>query len=220
MKTLSSAQLEEWRAEADEHTLFVFDVRQPEEYESGHLPGARHAPGGQLVQATDIFLAVRNARVVLVDDCGVRATMTASWLNQMGMPQVYVLEPGWEQGELEAGAEPVTVLGGVPKIDWVDPAGLAADSEAVVVDVARSSTYRAGHVPGAFWGARGSISRWLQTVPTSPHYVVSAEQDAMTALCVAVLARHTEARISGLRGGYGAWCKAGSCHRVGSGDGL
>ena len=209
VKTISSVQLEEWRAETDAHNLFVFDVRQPEEYESGHLPGARHAAGGQLVQATDIFLAVRNARVVLVDDCGVRATMTASWLNQMGMPQVYVLEPGWEQGKLEAGAEPVAVLGGVPEIDWIDPAALAADAEPVVIDVARSLTYRAGHVPGAFWGVRGSIPRWLQALPASPHYVIGADQDAMTALCVADLARHTEARVSGLRGGYGAWCLAG-----------
>lgn len=209
VKTISREQLEKWRAEADEHSLFIFDARQPEEYESGHLPGARHAAGGQLVQATDVYLAVRNARVVLVDDCGVRATMTASWLNQMGMPHVYVLESGWERSGLETGPEPVTVLGGMPQTNWIDAAGLAADDNAVVIDVARSLTYRAGHVPGAFWGSRGSIPVWLQELPDAPHYIISADQDAMTALCVADLARHTDTRVSGLRGGYPAWRTAG-----------
>src|SRR5437763_3190560 len=42
-----------WRAQADERTLYVLDVRPPEEYLAGHLAGARSAPGGQLVQETD-----------------------------------------------------------------------------------------------------------------------------------------------------------------------
>ena len=42
------------------------------------------APGGQLVQETDSWLGVWGARVVLVDDTGVRARMTASWLRRMG----------------------------------------------------------------------------------------------------------------------------------------
>ncbi|MGY4355433.1 hypothetical protein ACVW0J_001926 [Bradyrhizobium sp. i1.7.7] len=44
---------------------------------------------------------VRGARILLTDDKGVRADMTASWLAQMGW-EVYVLEGGYE-GELEVG---------------------------------------------------------------------------------------------------------------------
>jgi rhodanese-related sulfurtransferase len=50
------------------------------------------APGGQLVQATDGWVAVRGARVVLVDDTGVRARMTAGWLRQLGGWEVFVLD--------------------------------------------------------------------------------------------------------------------------------
>ncbi|RZI72305.1 MAG: hypothetical protein EOP80_13780 [Variovorax sp.] len=73
-------------------TLYRFDVRTPEEYTAGHLPGFASAPGGQLVQETDHAVPVRGARIVLVDDDGVRAPMTASWLTQMGW-EVYVLAP-------------------------------------------------------------------------------------------------------------------------------
>lgn len=82
-------------------TLYRFDVRDAEEYAAGHLPGFRHYPGGQLVQETDMAAPVRGARILLTDDKGVRADMTASWLAQMGW-EVYVLEGGYV-GALEVG---------------------------------------------------------------------------------------------------------------------
>ena len=56
-------------------------------------PAAVHAPGGQLVQATDQWVGVRNARIVLIDSEGVRAPVVAGWLKQLGC-EVYVLEEG------------------------------------------------------------------------------------------------------------------------------
>jgi rhodanese-related sulfurtransferase len=82
-------------------TLYRFDVRDAEDYAAGHLPGFRHYPGGQLVQETDMAAPVRGARILLTDDRGVRADMTASWLAQMGW-EVYVLEGGYG-GPLEVG---------------------------------------------------------------------------------------------------------------------
>jgi rhodanese-related sulfurtransferase len=84
-----------------DRTLYRFDVRDAEDYAAGHLPGFRHYPGGQLVQETDMAAPVRGARILLTDDRGVRADMTASWLAQMGW-EVYVLEGGYD-GALEVG---------------------------------------------------------------------------------------------------------------------
>ncbi len=118
VRYLDRAAFEAWRRERDERTLYVFDVRSPEEYEAGHLPGSRCAPGGQLVQETDVYAPVLGSRVVLVDDDGVRATMTASWLEQMGGREVAVLENALETGELERGA-PETVA--EPDDRWLKP---------------------------------------------------------------------------------------------------
>jgi rhodanese-related sulfurtransferase len=85
----------------DTRTLYRFDVRTAEEYAAGHLPGFRHYPGGQLVQETDMAAPVRGARILLADDLGSRADMTASWLAQMAW-EVYVLDGGFD-GALEAG---------------------------------------------------------------------------------------------------------------------
>jgi rhodanese-related sulfurtransferase len=82
-------------------TLYRFDVRASEDYAAGHIPGFRHYPGGQLVQEIDMAAPVRGARILLTDDRGVRADMTASWLAQMGW-ETYVLDGGYD-GALEMG---------------------------------------------------------------------------------------------------------------------
>jgi len=90
-------------------TLYRFDVRLPESYAAGHIAGFRNAQGGQLVQETDHFAPVRGARIVLADDLGPRADMTASWLAQMGW-EVYVLDGGFD-GALETGADSIQPRG-------------------------------------------------------------------------------------------------------------
>ena len=88
--------------EAQPHrTLYRFDVRDAEEYTAGHLNGFRHYPGGRLVQEVDMAAPVRGARILLTDNMGVRADMTASWLAQMGW-EVYVLDGGYDRA-LEVG---------------------------------------------------------------------------------------------------------------------
>ena len=80
-------------------TLYRFDVRDGEDYAAGHIGGFRHYPGGQLVQEIDMAAPVRGARILLTDNMGVRADMTASWLAQMGW-ETYVLDGGYD-GALE-----------------------------------------------------------------------------------------------------------------------
>ncbi len=83
--------------EAQSHrTLYRFDVRSAEDYAAGHIPGFRHYAGGQLVQEIDMAAPVRGARILLTDNMGVRAEMTASWLAQMGW-ETFVLEGGYDR---------------------------------------------------------------------------------------------------------------------------
>ena len=77
-------------------TLYRFDVRDGEDYAAGHIGGFRHYPGGQLVQEIDMAAPVRGARILLTDNMGVRADMTASWLAQMGW-ETYVLDGGYDR---------------------------------------------------------------------------------------------------------------------------
>ena len=149
IRRIDDAKLRQFEAEADQRTLYLFDVRSPEEYAAGHLAGARSAPGGQLVQATDVYMATRNARIVLIDDDGVRAVMTGSWLVQMRCPEVYVLAGGLKGRQLVQGM-PKPVIPELDKVTvaMVSPAELQAllgKDEAVVVDLAPSSRCALGY---------------------------------------------------------------------------
>jgi len=198
-----------WQADAS-RTLYLFDVRDPSEYAAGHLPGSRSAPGGQLVQATDGWIAVRNARVVLVDDTGVRARMTAQWLAQMGHRDIHVLEGGLD-GPLERGAwQPAVAL---PEVEALPLRAVKAALDAGqgrVVDLARSIAFREGHIPGALWGVRTRLDALAHRLPeTGLVAVTSPDGNRTAALAVEELADLTAARVGVLEGGVAAWAAAG-----------
>ncbi len=100
---IDAAQLAAFEADPT-RTLYVLDVRDPPEYRADHRAGSVNAPGGQLVQATDRWIGVRGARIVLLDDTGVRARMSAAWLRQMGHRDVFVVAGGLDA--VRAGGTP------------------------------------------------------------------------------------------------------------------
>ncbi|HEX7214167.1 MAG TPA: rhodanese-like domain-containing protein, partial [Methylomirabilota bacterium] len=77
------AVAERWGRRGEENVVLL-DVRTRDEYEAGHVPGAQWAPGGQAVQATDEYVAVRAGWLVLICDGLGRSIMTAGWLKRMG----------------------------------------------------------------------------------------------------------------------------------------
>jgi rhodanese-related sulfurtransferase len=105
---VDAATLRRFEAQSHERTLYRFDVRSPAEYAAGRLPGWRHAPGGQLVQATDQYVGTRGARIVLFDPAGGCDVLTAWWLLQLGGYEVYVLEQAAPQ-ILESGPQPLSL---------------------------------------------------------------------------------------------------------------
>jgi len=211
VERIDRAGLDAWQHDTG-RSLFVFDVRGPEEYQAGHLPGSRSAPGGQLVQATDEYVGVRNARLVLVDDTEVRAAMTGSWLRQMGWPEVYVLDGGIGAAGLEVGPRRPRVLG-VEERATLSVVELARELSAggvAVLDLAASKAYRRHHIPGAWWGVRTRLDQALASMPAHARLVFTSPHGKLAHLA----ARDAEAQDSRrevrvLEGGTRAWRKAG-----------
>jgi rhodanese-related sulfurtransferase/predicted metal-dependent enzyme (double-stranded beta helix superfamily) len=198
--------------EAKVGPLYRLDVRDPAEYAKGHLKGFRHAAGGQLVQATDQYVGARHATVVLHDNDGVRATMTAHWLMQMDWNDVYVHDHKPVSSELTTEVEPRFPKGFVlPAPAVVAPAELHKSLEhALVIDLDTSLRYRDGHVPGAWFAVRANLGK---TIPE-----MLAKQKAVTRVVLvspdgeiaALAAAEAEAAAGGLpvailAGGMNAW---------------
>ncbi|WP_034950346.1 rhodanese homology domain-containing protein [Erwinia oleae] len=210
VKRLSPAGLGDWQAD-HQRTVYLFDVRDASEYVAGHLPGARHVPGGQLVQETDHYASVRGARIVLVDDDGVRANMSASWLAQMGW-DVAVLEQVGQQDLSEKGNRSPT-LPALPTQNEVAPAGLAGwldQGNTQVLDFTTSANYVKGHIPGAAWLQRSLLTLSGSTaLPAASRYVVTCGSSMLARFAVAELAALTGKPVWVLQGGNAAWKEAG-----------
>ena len=208
IERIGLATVARWRADGS-RTLYLFDVRNPEEYAAGHLPGSVSAPGGQLVQATDQYAGTLGARVVLIDEHEVRAIMTASWLKQMGWQDVFVLAA---KGD-EKGIPAPSVLGhAAPLEHTVDAAALARllkDGKATVVDLSLSSNYRRGHIPGAWFAIRSRLRQALPRIPVAGELVLTSEDGILAGLAVAEAQALTQASVSSLHGGNAAWRAAG-----------
>lgn len=65
-----------------EGVVTIIDVREPEEWISGHIPGARHIPLGQL--PARIGELDRNAEFVVVCRSGGRSARACEYLAQRG----------------------------------------------------------------------------------------------------------------------------------------
>ena len=201
IKKIDMAGLKALEAKGD--PLYKLDVRDPSEYAQGHIKGFRHAAGGQLVQATDQYVGARNATIVLHDNDGVRATMTAHWLLQMDWKNTYVLDHKPAAGELTTEAEPRFPKGfAMPKPATVSAAELnAALKTTLVIDLDTSLRYRDGHVPGAWFAVRAGLAKSIpemvkkqagatRIVLVSPDGEIAAlaAQEAAGSLPVAILA--------------------------------
>lgn len=171
-------------------TTYLLDVRSPEEFAERRAAPIQNAPGGQLVQATDRWLAVRGARVVLVDDTEIRAVVTANWLRQMG----------WDAMALAGGTEAWPALSALPpprahRFDHLPPispaelAALRAQSPAVaILDLRPSLAFRAAHLAGACWAVRPQLARLASAFDAGSTVILVATDGAAAGLAAADLA--------------------------------
>lgn len=209
VQTISRDTLRQWNTE-NHRTTYLLDVRASDEFEAGHLAGSISAPGGQLVQATDRYVGVRGARLVLVDDDGVRATMTASWLLQLGWPDVAVLEGGTgDEANLHTGpARPEIFANDPTRKVTITPAELAqklSTAEVAVVDLATSLVYRdQGHIPGAWFAIRSRMPENLRHLPRDRTLVLTSP-DGILAQIAATDDELADFQVLVLDGGTAAW---------------
>jgi rhodanese-related sulfurtransferase len=206
--------------EAPGRTVYRFDVRTPEEYEAGHLPGFASAPGGQLVQETDHQVSVRGARIVLADDDGVRASMSASWLAQMGW-EAYVLDTVPAASAFaETAAPPPAFPPAAAIVGEISPSELAAllkqQDGTAVIDVTTSANYVKRHIPGAWYAIRAQLAQAIGTaIPPAQRYVLTCGSSLLARYAAADLRLLLDARgqrdvdVLVLAGGNAAWFAAG-----------
>ncbi|MDA8456110.1 rhodanese-like domain-containing protein [Acidovorax sp. GBBC 3334] len=225
VRRAKAADLQRFAAEAGQRTTYRIDVRSPEEYAQGHVPGWHNVPGGQLVQETDHTAPVRGARIVLVDgEDATQADMTASWLAQMGW-EAWVWDDAADAARTETGSppplapEPAGPLNGVSPRQlarWLglvdeENVGVAAGGAAnvAVLDFTASARYVQRHIPGAWFALRSALPAALAAIPRAGRYVLTCGTGFLARYAAQDVARWTGAPVSVLEGGTQAWIDAG-----------
>lgn len=157
---VNHATVMQWLAESD-RTTFLCDVRTPEEFATGSLAGAQNTPGGQLVQTTDQFVAVKGARIVVFDSEGVRAPAMASWLAMMNW-EVAVLENALSNKDSVQEVLAQQPENTIEKISSQDLVQTIANKDCLL-DLRASMQYRQAHIVQAMWATRARLHDWLHT---------------------------------------------------------
>jgi rhodanese-related sulfurtransferase len=194
-----------WRGDAT-RTTYLFDIRTAEEFAADGLPGFVHAPGGQLVQATDQWVGVRGARIVLYDREAVRAPVIAGWLRQLGHGAYWLADAAaaasldWRRST--TGTEPRMP----PSISVEETVAALHTGAVTVLDLRPGIAYRKGHIAGAVWAIRPRIGAVPPPVRT---IILVADEPAVAALAALDLADAGSSDVRLLAGGYAAWCAAG-----------
>jgi rhodanese-related sulfurtransferase len=196
-----------WLADAA-RTTYLLDVRTPEEFAARAVPGFAHAPGGQLIQATDQWVGVRGGRLVLLDEECVRAPVVAGWMRQLGH-EAYVLEGGvaaaaelsWQRRTAAASYRSLSAMA-AREVSAALKAGTAK-----VIDLRASVAYRKSHIPEAVWSIRPRIA--AAAGERGKTIVLVADDPAVAGLAALDLAEAGVADVRLLEGGHEAWCAAG-----------
>lgn len=208
---LSPEAVRAWLADAG-RTTYLLDVRDPREYGAGHLEDAIPAPGGQLIQATETYVGVRRARLVLVDDTEVRAAVCGFWLAQMGY-EVAILAGGADAwwSTVQQGAEcPPRATSRAPRIPATALAEeFAAARSPLLLDCQPSLAYSRGHAPGAQWVTRSRLAEAVEGHDRNTALRIVGRDDGADDLLAADLVRLGFTDVAVLDGGMASWRAAG-----------
>jgi rhodanese-related sulfurtransferase len=207
LPVIDAAGIAALRGEAG-RTTYVMDVRSDEEAANDPLPAAAHAPGVQLVQATDQWIAVRRSRIVLCCDTGLRSAIAAFWLRQLGY------EPLVARIDDALRALPAMPLPGPRLPDGPDRISarkaLARVREgARLIDLRPSPAYHARHVAGAIWAIRPRLAAIARRVGRREALLV-AETPEIAQLAAIDLREAGVGRICIVEGGQPALEREGA----------
>lgn len=209
VKRASRKDLATWVTQA-ERTSYFFDVRSFAEYEKGHVAGFYPIPGGQLVQETEMYAPARGARLVLVDDDGVRANMSASWLSQMAW-DVYVVDGLSAEDFSETGAWQARLPPPAENLE-VSPAtlrGWMQSDDVLLIDVSKHAIFKKTHIPAAWYVSRSRLDAAITNLPKASRYVVTSDDGRLAQFVAPELSARVAGEVYVLSGGTRGWLQAG-----------
>jgi rhodanese-related sulfurtransferase len=176
VKTLSTETLKSFLND-DTRTTYLLDVTTKNEFDQHNYTRVLHAPGGQLIQATDQWVGVRGARLVILDTEQVRAPVVANWLSQLGH-ETYIMQDGVAALKNVDCLQTRIISYRNDEPRQISAAELSTLDNFIVVDLRNSQSYRSYHLQHAVWCTRPALSG-LETAAYNTIALVSDNKQAL-----------------------------------------
>ncbi len=215
----------------------LIDVRDVGEYNSSHIPGSSLIPRRELEFRMHDSVPFLRAKVVVCDDDGQRAALTAGMLTEMGYTNVSYLDGGmnrWvvERFPTEWGVnvpskefgERVQVEHGVPEITATEFLERQGNGEKLVIldsrtpeEYQRACVPGARSVPGAELALRiTDITDITEALDEDTTVVVSCAGRTRSIVGTWILQRMGQRNLYGLENGTAGWVLAGQTLETGA----
>lgn len=183
----------------------VLDVRAPEAFAGGHIPGALNVGNGTSFPTWAGTVLPEGAEVVLVLNDPDELWETTWHLLRIG----YERPAGWLAGGMQkwrTAAEPVAGLDQIPVHDL---AGLVDDGDVMIVDVRQPAEWAEGHIERATFITGAELPARLEELPADRRIAVVCGSGFRSSVMASVLQQSGGRRVANVVGGMAAWRNAG-----------
>lgn len=205
------------------HLHYLIDVRQPEEYQQGHIPGAIACETCFVAPFAESIVGIPSAPIIMTCDGRARAILAGEMYRGMGYPNVYFLDGGTEAWRhaaqpLERGIRTVSpppaydqAQERVRSLSLEECRTYLARPAAAVIDVRGIAWYAMGHIQGAKWLSRSYLDRCAGALlPDRRQPLVLVCDDGVRSTLAAMqLQQQGYENAAVLRGGLEVWRTAG-----------
>ena len=189
-------------------SVTIVDTRTADEFAKGHVPGTINIPINKSLSTWAGWLVPYDVDIQLIADDEKSIERAVRELTMIGLDRVTAWYPGAIVNEWAASAKGRT-LGTIAKTDSAALAPRVAAGEVTVLDVRNRSEFEAGHLPGALHIPVGYLEERLAEIPRDKPLVLHCQGGGRSAIAASVLQKLGVENATDLRGGYGAWEKAG-----------
>lgn len=178
----------------------VLDVRQPEAFGGGHIPGALNVGLGSSFPTWAGTVLDDGARVLLVLDDPQQLDEATWHLLRIG----YERPAGWLAGGMYAWRTAARPLARVPQISVFELAEMAAGDSLSVLDVRQPAEWAEGHILDATFVTGAELPKRLDEVPDGPVAVVCGS-GFRSSVAASLLQARGRDDVSSVLGGMAAW---------------
>jgi len=209
----------------NDESFVLFDIREPGEFNSGHIPGATSLPRRDIEFHLAQLVPVRSTRIVVVGDSDNRASLASKTLRLLGYENLVDLEGGFTSW-VDSGKSKATGVN-VPSKDFgerihaeekvpeIEPEQLHrlldAGGRVLVLDVRTPEEYGRFCIPGGLNVPGGDLILWTADLTKDPEtkVVINCAGRTRSIIGAQTLRRMGLKNVCALKNGTMGWLLAG-----------